>query len=530
MLLATDVFSSISRNRASGSETARVALPSTEFLMAERRYENALLLLAARSGNDVIFRMLLKQPLAGAVHDRVWTRVFNLEPAVAKLPLPMSLSASFSGTSLEHRLFHRFQYCTIPVFAGNSSADFWRLVLRIAQDESAIRSAILTLGALHEHCQDRKDEFVPDLVKDWNIANTPTSYLRAISNLNQRLNVPSKVNATLAIIASILFLCIEGLGRNDLVRLQYIVKRLALIEEMPVLGYPGLTFGILEDLLRVFMRYDVRTNMITSQQKFEPKLIGVSRPSPILNAIPLDIDELVIATHHFIDSHFHKRRYWKREGELSEPQKQHKEAINTLNAWAESLDDHYHYWLRLSRVPSSPLAVLIPLGGLLRIILLRIVLKLCIDCEEETSFEMFRTKFENAVAKVSRTNSWFHMPIASTECGFKAFRREFELVDPLFVVAIRCRDWVIRRRAVNQLRHAGDQGALEASILATLAIRFIQLEEAGLLEGSEIPVLSSNFHLKFSVNYEQRRIHFETTKASDKSWKNFTVHKESISF
>jgi hypothetical protein len=469
--------------------------------------------------------------------------------------LPASISASFKGTTQEHRLFLRFQYCTVPVLAGASESGFWmKIVLQLGQVDPIIRSVVVALGALHEDYQGRQGKYVANLIEDRSYRDAICLYGKALGGVRRELSMPSKIDVKLAIVASILFCCFEVLRRKNMFMVTHhkfgmeaLIRQIRLpktesssshTEEFHSADPP--MFGEtpqneLDELLRVLARYDIQSKTITFSPNVEHLRAEVASPPPIPPAsstpsqIRLHTENLLIAIYQLTKSDMRIYRYWKRESVPQEWKMQHGEAINTFNTWVTFLKSFFQS--QVSRQDWDPIAFTILLGHLLQIEAAAIVLKLSIDCGPETSFDGFREEFEDMVARVERTTSALDFDAAlPLDIEHKPFTMEFGIVQPLFFIAIKCRDWDLRRRAVAQLRRAGKEGVLEGPILAVLARRVMILEEGDLSWGSVIPETNRFHEIKFSVEYDSREIMLEATTTSDSTWKIFVVHKEVIPF
>ena len=86
----------------------------------------------------------------------------------------------------------------------------------MGQEEPVVRNAIIALGSLHEDYEIRGGKYDTQLIEDKSYREVTSLYGKALRQLNDRLNQPTKRNAKLAIICSILFACFEVLRRNNM--------------------------------------------------------------------------------------------------------------------------------------------------------------------------------------------------------------------------------------------------------------------------------------------------------------------------
>jgi hypothetical protein len=463
---------------------------------------------------------------------------------------PNSITKPFQGTTQERRIFHRFQYCTVPAFAGGSETGFWtKLVLKVGQEEPVVRNAIIALGTLHEDYQDRCGKYSPQLIDDQSYQHALKLYGAALRQLNQRLNEPSKTNAKLAIIASILFACFEVLRRNNMAAvIHYQQGMRELIRQMNLpqgdedslapyspnkrAKFREMPQDEVDELLRVFARYDIQACTF-SKDRAEPLSAHIAQVPRILptnltlSQVRIHLDNLLVSVYQLVKSDARMYRYWKSDAVPMEWQNRRQEAIDIFDAWMVALENFFTTQApHLSRADIKSL-----LGLRLQIKSAVIMLKVCIDCGPESTFDNFRDDFEEMVSQVEKMTTALSIPEQRPlEDEETPFTMELGIVHPLFFIACKCRDWQLRRRAAAQLKRAGKEGVWEGPIMAVLARRIMDLEEEGLSRGDVVPEESRFHEIRKNVDYDGRQILFEATKALDPAWQAFSVHREAVPF
>ncbi|KIV79641.1 hypothetical protein PV11_07190 [Exophiala sideris] len=467
---------------------------------------------------------------------------------------PGSISKPFQGDAQQRRIFHRFQYCTVPAFAGGSESGFWtQLVLKVGQEEPVVRNAIIALGTLHEDYQDRCGKYSPQLTDDVSFRHALKLYGDALRDLNQRLNKPSNGNAKLAIISSILFACFEVLRRNNMAAvIHYQQGMRALIRQMnlPENNESALTTysanqqhgsqatfrevpnDELDELLRVFARYDIQA--CTFSKDTAERL--VTHVSPIPRVLPTDLtlaqvrnhlDNLLVAVYQLVKSDLRMYRYWQAELVPLEWRTQREEGLQTFDTWTAALEDFFA--THASRLTPSDIKSL--LGLRLQMQTAVMMLRVCIDAGPECTFDAYKDEFEDMVFKVEQMTSALSMMEAQPlEVESTPFTMELGVIHPLFFVACKCRDWDLRRRAIAQLKRVGKEGVWEGPIMAVLAQRIMELEEEGLSQGQLVPETQRFHEIKKNVDYDSRQIYLEATRALDNTWKNFSIQRELVPF
>ncbi|EHY56027.1 hypothetical protein ABEF95_012124 [Exophiala dermatitidis] len=465
---------------------------------------------------------------------------------------PNSISKPFQGTTQERRIFHRFQYCTVPAFTGGSESGFWtKLVLRVGQDEPVIRNAIIALGTLHEDYQIRCGQYSPRLLKEDSYQDALKLYGKAVHQLHQRINVYSPTNAKLAIIASILFACFEVLRRDNMTAVfHYQTGMKALIREMErskdgsssltpySSGQPSKAIfqetpqSDMDEMLRVFARYDIQACTFSKDEAWPLSTHVDPVPLVLPTNLSLDqvrnhLDNLLVSVYQLVKSDLRMFRYWPADSVPMQWKLQRQDAIGIFDSWTPALEEFFQSQAtQLSDADSRSL-----LGLRLQIKTAVIMLKTCIDSGPETTFDAFEDDFEDMVSKVEQMTAALGMPEAGPlDVDHIPFTMELGIIHPLFFVACKCRNWDIRRRAIAQLRRSGKEGVWEGPIMAVLARRIMVLEEEGLAYGDVVPEANRFHEIKKNVEYDNRSIRFDATRATDATCQYFSRFGETVAF
>ena len=475
-------------------------------------------------------------------------------PAVAftGLILPSSLSTPFEGTIQEKRIFHRFQVRTVPTFSGGSESGFWQsLVLKVGQEEPVVRNAIIALGSLHEDYEIRGGKYDTQLIEDKSYREVTSLYGKALRQLNDRLNQPTKRNAKLAIICSILFACFEVLRRNNMaavVHYQQGMRQLMRQMRLPEAddasiaqytnGSPTSDFkaGVREipqtesdELMRVFARYDIQACTFS---KDKAETLTTTLPPVVPTNLTLEVvrnhlDNLLICVYQLIKSDLRMYRYWNAADVPLQWRTRREEAIVMFQEWLDALEAFFEN----AEVTLHAFEAKSLLGLRLQIKTALIMLRMSIDCKPETQYDLFNSDFDDIVTRVERLFQKHQLIDAKPlEQEHTEFSMELGVIHPLFIVATKCRDWNIRRRAIAQLRKAGKEGVWEGPIVAILAQRIMRLEEQGITRGTLVPERNRFHNISKNVDYDERRIMFEATKPLDDTYQNWHVHRDSVTF
>lgn len=472
------------------------------------------------------------------------------------------MSQPFEGTLQEKRLFHRFQVRTVASFNGGSEANFWtKVVLKAGQQEPVVRNAIIALGALHEDYQIRSGKYDAQLNEDKSYQDVALLYGKALRQLNQRLNEPTKENAKIAIICSILFACFEVLRRNNMaavVHYQQGMRQLMRQMSMPTdprspddasIANPSLCSNDpgaltvrfreipedeLDDMLRVFARYDIQACTFSKDVAERLDITSASRPPsvPVDLTIPqirTHLDNLLICVYQLIKSDLRMYRYWDIAAVPPQWQQRRTEAIATFSDWLAALEVFFADPEKMGKM--TPYEEKSLLGLRLQTRIAIIMLKMSIDHKPETCYDTFKPEFDDMVTRVEKIFGNLALVDARPlDAETVDFTMELGLIHPLFFIAAKCRDWNIRRRAVALLRKAGKEGVWDGPIMAVLAQKIMKLEEQGIARGTTVPERNRFHEVKKVVDYDNRCVMFELSKPMDGSYVSWHVHRDAITF
>ncbi len=488
----------------------------------------------------------------------------KLQATQPQLFLPSSLSVTFPGSAKERRIFHYFQIHTIPAFAGASELDFWKnLVLKVGHQEPVVRNAIVALGALHEDYQKRNGRYSQDMNTDASYQEALSLYGKALHQLNARLYEGTRTTATLALISSILFTCFEVLRRNNMSAIIHYsagMKELTRqIKKTPQGGeassqslstlpeFRPMPQSELDVLFRVFARYDIQACTFAKPRAEALSVHLSSQPPPFMNLteVKIHLDNLLVSVYQFIKSDLPRYRYWEPSRVPSEWLVCRDEAVNTFEAWLTSIES---FLQNLSPDPdpnpaaaSTSIALILHpheaktiLGLRMQLKVALIILKTNIASPTETTFDAFLPEFVEIVTRIENLADSLSLPEAAPlDNESTPFTMELGILHPLFFVATKCRDPMVRRRAIKALKRGGREGVWEGPVVAVVAEWVVAIEEAGLtgVEGEVVPERTRVHDIRKNVDYEGRRVLVEAKRSLDqRQWKIWETLRESVPF
>jgi Fungal specific transcription factor domain/Fungal Zn(2)-Cys(6) binuclear cluster domain len=466
----------------------------------------------------------------------------------SQLILPSSLSVTLPGNARERRIFHRFQTCTIPAFAGASELEFWNsLVLKAGQEEPVVRNAIVALGTLHEDYQKRNGKYSQDMIADPSYQQALSLYGKALRQLNERLCEGTRSTAKLALMSSILFTCFEVLRRNSMAAiihyqagLRELIRQIKTSREdeaaslqfsSAITEFRPAPQDEMDILLRVFARYDVQASTFA---RLRPQSLAVDlplEPPPFSNLtqVKMHLDNLLISVYQFIKSDLSMYRYWKSENVPSDWLLRRDDAIVTFETWLTRIESYFQQNYRIISRPSEMKNLL---GLRMQVKIAIILLKTCIDSGAESSFDTFLVDFDDIVTRIEELANTLELREAlPLENESISFTMELGILHPLFFVATRCRDATIRRRAIAVLKRGGREGVWEGPIVALVAQRVVEIEEALLHPDQVVPEANRIHATRMIIDYEGRQVSVEMDRSIDlEQWKRWEVVREVIRF
>jgi hypothetical protein len=220
-------------------------------------------------------------------------------------------------------------------------------------------------------------------------------------------------------------------------------------------------------------------------------------------------------------------RYWPIESVPVDWQLRRDEAIQTFDAWLTALEKFFN--TAEARLTPADLKAL--LGIRMQIKVAIIMLKTCIDAGPEKSFDAFYDEFEDIISKIEKVTLKLQLPEAKPlDNETTSFTMELGIIHPLFFIAMKCRDHMLRQRAVTQLKKAGREGVWEGPIMAIVAEKLIAIEEAGVKEGDVVPERNRFHDVRKNVDYDGGRVLVEAMRVKGEGWREWEVLRMAVPF
>ncbi|EPE28657.1 hypothetical protein GLAREA_09778 [Glarea lozoyensis ATCC 20868] len=399
-----------------------------------------------------------------------------------------SPSLEVPGDSRERRALHFFCERTVRQLNPFRADDFWDLhILQATQHEPSIRHAIVALGSLHEKFE-QSDGLILPQSDDFALQQ----YNLGITSLLEPFSRGGQQNMDVCLTASILFACFEPgfqtlQGRLGLA-IAHIRSGARLLYEieynenqkkhnhktLKCSSSPFVPMEILEDLfLRVYLQIVEMVGPITDLPIHKKTSLGRQGGTP-----PTAFSSLGEARNCLIYN-WHERttprefktgkttedlhRVVARQNESLALYDQYNSAFQSFLATKGSvLNDSQRKGVRVLEI--HHLAAYVALNSK----------KTTLDVQ--TVWDQYVPIFDKIVTLAEEVTL-----LDSLDTAAPVFSIDMGIVAPLYSVAHKCRDPIVRRRAIAVLKAAPRQeGVWNSTLVARVCERVVDLEEAGL--------------------------------------------------
>lgn len=410
----------------------------------------------------------------------------NVE-ATPVLPLIRSLSLEFPGTQSERQSFYFFQQRTAPQLSAFFADQVWeRLILQAALQECSIRHAILALGSLHANFEQGNGLDTQSHTNESADKFSLENYGQAINTLVTSLSQQGRPAIDVCLICCILFACLETMRSSYGSAITHVQSGMKILSEVrynekthchehDVLVASKLPYVSIKALEEMFMRLDRQVTQMVSGQEWETHAPKPEK-SPIFSTLSSIGASLVTQWHITSYSNTEMENFPSKKlpAALNNTRPWQKKSRSILARWSSAYDVYLNIrgdnLTNEKRKGTAGLRILKELGSVAMMLTQPVV-------DDETSWDVFCPVFRNVV---SLAEDIIELDL-ETAVERSPFCINMALVGPLFQIACRCRDPVIRRRAIALLRNCGRiEGIWNASSASQVAQRVLDIEEAGL--------------------------------------------------
>ena len=429
------------------------------------------------------------------------------------------MSVDLAGEQEERRAFHFFRSNSVLALQGYFDSEFWsRLVLQASHTEPTIRHSVIALGSLHETTQNKDSATLKNGRAYDKFALQQCN--KAIANLNRELGIKGRQSIQVLLMSCVIFVCFETLQGNYESALTHMESGVRMYRNWQAENSKsgsstssGQHHAIDKEITQIFSRLNLQVLMFP-----DTHLLGrdfyTTNVNPLIDPPPNSFSCLKEARDRLDNCMSYVFQsvlaaYFGRQDYLHQTEKASQEfqTYHTLlSQWSVLFSD-------LMRNFGTSLGP----EDLQRVNLLEIQYKAAKILfttgmsPQETAFDTFNSEFDSIVTLTSS------LVDSSKESGVPERIGQFSLdmgvVPPLYLTATRCRDPLIRRRALSILLVAFRQeGVWNSDMLAKIAERLMSIEEKGIEQVSssdDIPATSRLSVLNATIYSEQRHVLLE---------------------
>ncbi|KAI9678742.1 MAG: hypothetical protein M1817_005799 [Caeruleum heppii] len=440
------------------------------------------------------------------------------------------LSLQIPGNDLERRTFRFFRDRTAVQLSTNfSQPDFWhRLVPQATHHEPSIRYAVLAIASIHEELVMGHGLNVP-ADTDQAIAGFGTrQYTKAIRGLNSCMIKDGQLAADVVLTCCALFACFENLRGHYGPAIAHVDGGLKILASLQNTHGPASTAGgplkrlptpyiCFDDLDIIFTQLDNRATEVAGSRLVHTNRAATNPGQASRAKIP----NTFYSIQECRDSlEYHKQAFVQSmpmcsddlSGATIADIKQTQAAyLETLRKWSNALNSF------LERSESS-----LSTQDLLASLMLKVQERVAnITCSKhfdstnlnETKWDHHIEAFADLVMLGTTVVDALHKeeitmprdgPIPSMHEGISG---------PMFLVASRCRDPVVRRQAISVIKRSPRQeGMWDQTLMVRIAERIMAMEEEGLAQptcAGDIPHSARIFDITPRFDPNGRRGHVE---------------------
>jgi hypothetical protein len=423
------------------------------------------------------------------------------------------MSVDMAGEGEERRAFHFFRTNSIMAFQEYFDSEFWsRLILQASHTEPTIRHAVIALGSLHETTQNKDSAVLKSGKANNKFALQQCN--KAITSLNNELSLKGQRSIQVLLMSCVLFVCFETLQGNYESALTHMESGVRMYRNWqaennkPERYVYGRSQSVDTEIAQIFSRLNLQVLMFPDTHLIGKDFYDTST-NTLMESPPNSFSCLKQAKDRLDNcmSYIFQKliaAYFSRQDLVNETQKRSPEFQSCralLSQWSvlfssfmrdcgTSLGPADQQKARVLGIQYRAATILFDTGM----------------SPQETAFDAFNSEFESIVTLASSLVDDNTGLGVSRKPGHFAF--DMALVAPLYLTATRCRDPLIRRRALAILSATSRQECIwNSDMLAKIAERLISIEEDGIgqvISSEDVPATSRLSVLNATIYSEQR--------------------------
>ncbi|KAE9379817.1 hypothetical protein N431DRAFT_360988 [Stipitochalara longipes BDJ] len=419
-------------------------------------------------------------------------------------------------TGVEHRYFCHFQENTAFDLAGSFDEILWtKLMLQACQHEPFIRHAVVAIGALDRSrissAASRRSNI--GSAKDLHREFALLQYNKALNAMKDSIRESEiGTNPRKVILACLLVVCLENFFRNKYLALSHALAGHRILQDWlsrypsSLQHKPGISspaVNVIEDeLVHAFGKLDLQISSKYDPRPLHEHLLSKQYGSRTIGLIPsafstlkeakVFLDLVMRRTQHFISCALitSNSSALSRPFVLVPPTDTFVAVGTNMHSTTNIVTDEIRseqivYAAEIERWSRAFQPLFRKLQStcdkatrdalyLLRIHYLAIkIIIAAVIFDDEMAYDQFEPEFKEMMQLIKLSRQDKH-------CWIRGMSFELGLASPLFLVATRCRNRILRREAISTLRSLPDEGSWYPDLVAILAAWIMEVEEGGL--------------------------------------------------
>lgn len=439
------------------------------------------------------------------------------------------MSSNIHGDDQEQRGFHFFCNRTAGEISGYLSSEFWdTLLLQASHTDPAILHAVIALGSLHEIYEVHSSRCLEngEALDKRQFALQQSN--KAISHLSSQLSTATPPSGEVILICCLLFICLETFQGDYQAALTHLNSGLRILgslrhEDQYALSAESRTFFhdrtfVENTITPLFIQLDLQASTYLNTRQVNYKLIAKDLGAVVGPPIPAAFTTLEEA-----QKSLNNQLHWMLHYEHEAWQRLH-EAKDNSSSDADSLLDVFlaaqadhraqlERWLQTLNGFLTNYSVKMgskELRGAVVLKIHHITCRILLEAtlyDHETGFDDLTDEFARIVGLSETLSS---IPSAIPGAGTKpAYSFDMGILPPLYYTAVRCRDPIIRRKALALLSASPRrEGVWDSLVLAAIVRWVIGEEESDLDEvtcAEDVPRSVRIYMVERSLHFGKRR-------------------------
>lgn len=410
----------------------------------------------------------------------------------------------------ERWAFDHFIHRPATVFAGEVDAAFWlELVPRLAQSQPFVWDTVVSISWLYEWEQHRRLSAASEADSSSTIATMHQRralklYTRALANFRQLLE-QDQVDSPYALLSCILFTSVEFMQGNErnargLMESGYRILNQSLCSSGTSPPYSA----ILEVVSTFFSRHAVVLATLSNpfppewNKPFDDDSSSSSSSDSSMLAVASEFDKFREQLYHLMYKAYRIVRvtmlFSQSEYEMERLKPKQQELVQEVEQWKERF---VNLWSREKRPGSDWVSSKVLMQWGVCYIWLS-----CCTSPFQTAFDAHREDFAAIIDHAEELLHYMMDPSRGKELTFDP-----EIIPALYFSATKCRDPLLRRRALRLIRQAPQHESLWESISSERVVEKVIAIEEGHVQGCSCDLLASTDPSSLPLPPEGRRVH-----------------------